>query len=485
MGMNSAGLAGCAALLALCAACEFDQGGPPGRGVLVIAVDALRYDHLGLGGYDRPTSPTLDQLAREGVSFRNAFAAAPRQIPAHVALLSACDPRLARRILPEDVQVNQATLWNWADDAPHPAATFLSQGFSTAAFYDHPNLAPVYGYERGFGVYQGPARNPDTGTPELGSAAVFRRFDRWLSQNPRHQDWFAYLEVADLERVWGERDERWDTYFPPRPELARVPPVGDAQHLFFAVPRSRWPGGMTTWGEYEARYDGAILEFDGALARLRARLEQLGRLENTTVVVVGAYGMSFGESGLMLDSGTLSDCDLHVPLIVRPAAALAVRSGSESDALVSTCDVLPTLLELAGLRSEEGLDGRSFAEALTRADFSGREVVHASCAFQEGYAALDREGCFERTWPGRGVDARLSASWFGDPGLRPDVLREVYHDRRAGGLGHLEDAPATSEAAQRLAAAAGEWSRKVEGRRARLQGPVAPLAPAAPSSARR
>ena len=73
----AARVAGLAAGL-LAAGCEPEQRDRPDRpSVLVIAIDALRADHVRHLGYDRPSTPTLDRLAAEGVSFRQAFAAAP------------------------------------------------------------------------------------------------------------------------------------------------------------------------------------------------------------------------------------------------------------------------------------------------------------------------------------------------------------------------------------------------------------------------
>ncbi len=453
-------------------ACAPAAPGPPARGLLVIAIDGLRYDHLSYAGYDRPTTPALDELAQEGVFFRQAFAAAPWQIPAHMALISGADPRLARRVLPADVSVNQATQWHLPDEAPHPAASFLSHGISTAMFYDHPNLASIYGYQRGFHVYQGPDKDDDKQRPQFGSEAVFRRFQQWLTHSDPDQSWFAYLEVADLERVWSETDPRWDSRYSPRPELSRVPPVGDAQHLYFAVPRGRWSQGMSTLGEYEARYDGAIAQMDYAFRRLRCSMERLGRFENTTVVIVGSYGMSFGESGMLLDSGTFADVDLHVPLIVRPGAGFAFKAGLRSDDLISTVDVMPTLLEMAGLPITSGTDGQSFLRALNGVAAAPGRVIHASCAYQDGFATLDDRHCFERTWPGRALDPRLSASWFGDNERRPDELREVFHDRREHpSLGHLSVQGSDIEARANLARRGEAWAAKIHARRLRFQGP--------------
>src|SRR5262245_48323094 len=85
--------------LSLAPACGPQPGGErTGRGVLVVVVDALRADHVSHLGYSRRTTPYLDLLAAGGTSFRSAYSASPEVLGAHAAILSGCDPMLARRI---------------------------------------------------------------------------------------------------------------------------------------------------------------------------------------------------------------------------------------------------------------------------------------------------------------------------------------------------------------------------------------------------
>ena len=60
--------------------------------LLLISIDTLRADHLGCYGYARPTSPSLDALAAQGVLFEHAYAPAPWTLPSHVSLLTALYP---------------------------------------------------------------------------------------------------------------------------------------------------------------------------------------------------------------------------------------------------------------------------------------------------------------------------------------------------------------------------------------------------------
>jgi arylsulfatase A-like enzyme len=433
-----------------------------GRGVLVIVIDGLRADHVGSFGYDRETTPELDQFARKGVVFEQAFSTAPWLLPTHVSLLTGCDPLVARRVLPPDIPPSLVTLWHVPNDVPHLAHEFLRQGYDTAAFLDHAQTAAIYGFARGFESYFAFEPEKYTGPQDWGVTGVTRRLKQWLAERSSSANWFAYVEVSDLERVWTESDEVWDTYFAPRPELSFVAPVADAARSYFAIPRQRWSGGMRTLGEYEAEYDGAIRRIDQQIGRVLHELEAANRLDHTTVVITSSHGVGFGEAGLILDQGTLTDVDLHVPLIVRPAHGVACARGTRSRAVVSALDVAPTLLSLEGLNVPQDMQGVSLARTLAGAIDASRRYVFARCGYQEGFVAIDERYCFESTSPWRTDDRALVQSWYGGPPL-DRKQREILHDRELDlALGHVHSAPLDDLIVAPMRAAAAEWDAQVE-----------------------
>jgi len=315
-----------AAALVACGKPEPGEGA--GRGVLVIAVDALRVDHLGCAGYDRNTSEALDGLAADGTLFTLTFSASPRMHTAHAALLTGADPLLSQRLLPASVQPSPLTQTLIAERSPVLPRVFLRNGWTTAAFFDDPGLAPTQGFGLGFGSFHGVGLRGRRRVSDIGVEGVSTRFVQWLANRGRRENWFAYLHLHDLVRTWDFGDPERDSFFKPRPEYSFVPPVAEAAQAFFAIPRTKWSGGTVTLGEYRARYDGAVRQLDQGLGNLFTQLQRAGRWENTSVIVVGAFGISFDESGLILDSGTLSDVDLRVPLIIRPAATIQVPRAS-------------------------------------------------------------------------------------------------------------------------------------------------------------
>jgi hypothetical protein len=455
-----------AALAALCGSCRPEpvrSGG--GRGVLLIAVDALRADHLSIAGYDRATTPVLDALARAGVRFENHLSTAPWNLPAAASLLTGCDPYVSRRLLPAGLPRAMATRWSVPEQAPHLAQQFLLAGWTTAAFVDHAHLARPFGFGAGF---QGWISSADLPSGEVGLAGLERSLVQWLRERGRNENWFALVHSHDLERTWSQNDPRWDTVFAPRAELSAVPPVGDAEHLFHAVPRARWSGGMTTLGEYRARYDGALLRLDGEIGRLLDHLAQLGWLDDTTVCVVGTHGLGFGEAGLWLDHGTFDDVDLAVPWILRPARGLSLGSERQVLELSSALDVAPTLLDLVGLSVPAAMQGVSFVPFLEGRSRSPRDHLVARSAFQDGYAVLDARWRLELTQPWRVDEEILASSWFGHGPPFPEEVRVRLEPRGKVRAPALDVADRQAQI-ERLCGLGRDWVRDVEGRRGSLQ----------------
>lgn len=458
----------CLALLQ--SGCGADQAvAGEGRGVLLVCVDALRADHLSCYGYDRETTPTLDNLARAGVVLNEFYSSAPWNLPACASLLTGCDPFVSRRLLPSGIPATVATRWHIPDEAPRLARQFALAGWSTAAFVDHPQVAPVYGFGGGFQSFQETVVSADTPRELYGLSGVAARFESWLADRGSDEDWFAFLHLHDLERVWYEPDPRWDTFFAPRDELSQVPPVGDARDLFFAIPRDRWSGGLNTLGEYEARYDGALRRLDGELGRLFDLMARKGRLDSTTICVVGSHGVGFGEAGLFLDHGTLSEVDLHVPLILRAGADVGLPGGAELDALASMVDVAPTLLDLAGLTPPTSMHGQSLEPLLFGRRLASREFVVARAGLQDGYAVIDERWTLELTQPWRVDEEILASSWYGHDAPFDERTRVVLRDRLGFDL-ELEGAEeARAAALERLCKFGAQWVREVERLRGSLQ----------------
>lgn len=409
-------------LLVLLPGCAPDARPGSGRGLLVIALDGLRSDRVSALGYDRETTPFLDSLAAdEAVLFDSVIAAAPQLVPAHAALLTGCDPNLARRQVPQWMDASLDQPWYLPPATPRLALSLATEGWRTLGVFGNGELGSANGFTGGFQdvretwtLTRAAAGRPGI---ERGGAALLQ----WLRGLDQNDDWFAYVHASDLDRTWETWDPLWDNHFEQRPELRWVPPTGSTEPSLFAMSPSRSVEGSPTMAIYDARYDGQIRRVDDELKRLFDSLRRLGRWEDTTVAIVGSFGMQFGEAGLLCDHGRLSMADLRVPLWLRAPGLGAQATGVRDSGVASAIDLAPTVLELVGIDSLSPMQGRSLVPRMTGTS-DPRGVVLASCGFQAGVLAVDDGLALEITLPNVAPSDAMVRAWYGDdrPRFRMD-----------------------------------------------------------------
>ena len=412
-----------------------------GQGVVVIAIDGLRWDHTSLADYDRDTTPSMRRFAREGVVFRNAWGVTPTLVGSHVAILSGDDPGIA--IPPplgegdfpaRDIGSDRESRWFVPADLNLLGRHFLGLGWSTAAFVDHPMIAELRGFDRGFRDFVEHRGDPGEPVRQEGAVGVGRRFVQWVNARELDEDWFAYLQMYDLERAWtsegkgaqlrgvDEAVKGWRE----RPELAFVPPLGLAERAFHTLPPSRASRVRSVpLGEYELRYDRAIRAVDASVARILASVEDFGRKHNVTVILMGTFGTSLGEHGVYLRAGLAEDADLHVPLLIRPSRAFREALGwgadgappvPQVDALVGSIDLAPTLVDLLGTTVDRPLLGTSLRPLLEGKRAAVRQRLPVRPSLVPGFGLIEATSRAVVYHPElAGGDARRS--WSGVPGF--------------------------------------------------------------------
>ncbi len=412
-----------------------------GQGVLVIAIDGLRWDHTSLSGYDRDTTPYLATLAESGISFNDAWSPTPSLVGSHVAILSGSDPMLARP--PVDVAPKGSGAADVADPWFIPEGlwllgrSFLGRGWNTAAFVDDPQIAELSGFSVGFREFVEFGGDPLEEERSIGVFGVGKRFVQWANQRPLDENWFAYLQMHDLERVWTPSGDLSKTprvkeltqHWVKRKELDYAVPLGAAEPLFHVLPPSRASDLRgVTMAEYELRYDRGLRALDANIARVVGYAEEFGRADNLTIVIVGSFGMELGEHGFFLQAGLVEEEDLRVPLVIRPSAAIAKelgwgadgpgktagRPGRVSDALVSLVDLAPTLADLLDLPTSGRMLGLSqraaMAEASSATDSHPRGRLFACSSSPPGMAVVEEAGLMTLYRPWEASEA-LRSSW--------------------------------------------------------------------------
>jgi len=331
-------------------ACRAPAG--PRPNVLLITVDTLRPDHLGCLGYPRPTSPAIDALAARGVIFRQAVTAAGRTVQSFPSILTGVNPPthgLRYEGQSTEPIAGRLTLTRVLKDAGYDAFA-VTQGLNVGLHRDFDVYDPdIYLDPAGKKVYV-PTRNDFEAT---------KKALQWLrGRQGRQAPFFLWLRY---------NAPHWP-YDPPAPYAERFDPDYRGAHTFNeekapGVERGDLIFGRTRLPEREvehavAHYDGEVAYADAAIAELLHGLDALGATGRTLVVLTADHGESLGEHDYFFEHGAyLYEPVVRVPLIV--VAPGRLPAGRKVETLGRTIDIVPTVLDLAGITIPKGLDGIS------------------------------------------------------------------------------------------------------------------------------
>ncbi len=267
--------------------------------IMLVVIDTLRADHLGMYGYSRPTSPNLDAFADEAAVFQRSFSHSPWTMPSIASILTGLVPRdhgitqweqpLAPRFLTLTERLQQA-------------------GYRTGACVSHHILKPRYHYDQGFQSY-------DFSVLKLGSS-------RKVSSSPH----IARCGTDFLDQDSDAPFFLWLHFFDPHNDY-----VKHEGHDFGDQPMDR--------------YDSEIAFTDQYLGQVFDFLDASGLSDSTIVVVMADHGEEFRDHGGTKHTLTLYNEVIRIPLVMKVPGF----SGTRMEQLVAETQVSPTILALAGL----------------------------------------------------------------------------------------------------------------------------------------
>lgn len=368
-------------LTALLAGCDGDAGGdgpydapalPKGpRTVVLISLDTLRPDRLGLYGGAPEVSPVMDSLGPEAVVFDQAVAPAPWTLPSHMTMLTGLDP-VAHGVINHGQRLSP--------DVTTLAEALQAAGYTTGAFTDGGFVSAKYGFDQGFDHYD------DTRASLPGEVDGFPR------SMPRALDWLAQHYAKDLFLFLHTFDAHtpYDEVAPDILEQfrARPTPDGDDDHALHALSYLFKQGhvGVTDYPRMANLlndYDAGVHEADLWLGRLRESLQQQGRWDGALIIITSDHGESFYDHGLHVGHGlTLLNDELSIPLIVK--LPVGEGGGRRFDDLVSLVDIARTVLEVEGLESTPMAQGESLLGLVRGRERALTHVLGASSNIRAG-----------------------------------------------------------------------------------------------------
>ncbi len=424
--------------------------------ILYVDIDTLRSDHLGCAGYHRATTPTIDALAAEGVRFANVYASDVPCLPSRTALASgtfgirngvvnhggaAAELRpegrrrgfMSRRAYESWAGVLYWNGWHTASISSFPfrhSATWWQHGFMESM-----NLMRGMGIERADHVLPGAVD--------------------WLDRNGGTDQWFLHVHFWDPHTPYNAPAEYGNPFAGDPPPVWLTEDVR-ARHWQLAGPHSAqepWGFRPDEWGDPPPRhpwdassmdavkaivdgYDVGVRYADDALATLVNKLDDLGVLDDTAILVSSDHGEAFGELGVYADHQAADEATCHIPAVLRaPGLAPGVHDG-----LQYHLDLAATVLDLVGLRVPDSWDGQPI-----NIGGAGREyLVLSQGAWSCQRAVRFGDHLYLRTWH----DGY-------HPHWEPEMLFDIRHDPHETTDLFVEQRAVASDAARRL----DEWTR--------------------------
>jgi arylsulfatase A-like enzyme len=335
--------------------------------ILLIILDTVRAQNLSVYGYERPTTPNLEALAKRGVVFERAMATSPWTLPSHISAFTGRWP----------YETTGSWLTPYEGEHLTLAEHLQSNGYLTAGFVAN----VVYcGYEsgidRGFAHYEDYRVNA---SELLLSAAITRRYanSRPVRRMVGYHDVINRKRAGDVTAEfldWSGTDldrpffaflnylDAHEPYMPPEPFASRFgdPAVRrndqNRHDLRLTVRLGREEMSQREQDAEIDAYDGSIAYIDEQLGILFDTLAARGLLDETVVVVTADHGEMFGEHGFFTHGNNLYVPTVHVPLIV--AFGDRLPGGTRITTPVSIRDLPTTLTAIAELPLNPFAGGR-------------------------------------------------------------------------------------------------------------------------------
>lgn len=309
--------------------------------LLIITVDTLRADHLGIYGYEKIETPNMDALGRNGVLFSQAFCHVPLTLPSHCSLFTGTLP------LFHGVRDNGYRLPEFNTTL---AQIMQGNGYETAAFVGAFPLDSRFGLDNGFNVYDDlyGSKNVvrDLSFVERRAEEVNNRAAEWIAQN-KDKKFFVWVHYFDPHTP----------YEPPSP----------CSHTYAG-----------------REYDGEIAYTDTIIGELIKKLDQLQLTGHTLIILTSDHGEGLGDHDEITHGIFVYDSTLRVPLIFHNPKILPKNRVVNDQ--VGMIDILPTVLDLMGFKKNPDIQGKSFKSAM----FEGKSASDKFVYIESVAAMMDR-----------------------------------------------------------------------------------------------
>ncbi len=327
---------------------------PEASRMVIVVIDAMRADGLGCYGYDKPTSPTIDRLASQGVVFERMHSASPWTAPSFGTIFTGVSPQVhgaggfLAKGSPKGETLFGVTVGGIRKDLP-TLPQLLPDDLETGAIINNSFVSKELGFARGMDQFD----------HKIARLMNYRTADEvtdlalaWLGAN-RDKSFMYMVHYFDPHIQYGPPKKYLPMFAPDKPRRIGYPFVDhDPARVGTLKPNDREKAFI------RGLYDGEVRFTDDELTRLVEAMEKMGLMDNTWLVITSDHGEEHFDHGSFEHGHRYEEEVVRVPFIVR-APGGKWKAGTRVPTAVSHVDILPTVLDLFGANSPDHLEGSS------------------------------------------------------------------------------------------------------------------------------
>ncbi|MEQ9715981.1 MAG: sulfatase [Candidatus Asgardarchaeum sp.] len=339
--------------------------------VIIVVIDALRARNMSMYGYDKPTTPNIDKIAKDSVLFDNCFSTTNTTDPSVTTILSGQYP-ITHGILQHGEKVSKEEIKN-AYKINFLQKILKQNGFYTIAI-DWLGRWHKLGFDYYSGVLEDKRRRVQKVFSALKMEDILSKISHVVNKFKDDRSWY-YDKASDVTNhaisVIEEHLDKnfflfihyWDThtpYNPPKDFLEKFQEYDyyseyhNIEEIFSRISNDNWRRYLKRWignaksvEEILMRYDAEISYIDSEIGKLIEKLNDLNILDNTLLIITSDHGESLTEHGIFFDHHGLYDVNIHVPLIMRYPKRMP--KNKRISFLVQHVDIVPTVLDLLNI----------------------------------------------------------------------------------------------------------------------------------------
>lgn len=343
--------------------------------VILIVIDTLRADHLSCYGYARKTSPNIDSLAEEGILFENHISTAAHTTPAFTSIFTGQNP-FHHGIVGTLHAIQNAKEIVLDDLTPTLSDILYQNGYITTAFDNLFSFRsrPKW-HSRGFKYYVN--LTPIIGkSHHLTADEVNGELMPWVKNMvDLDNKYFLFVHYWDPHQPYNQPNEYRNIFTKDLSDLTVISTsrgeyikgVGltkdlnekTRENIAHYEKKRTIAYGDKRIEEFICLYDEEIMYVDKKIGEFIETLKSIDMYDKSLIIVVGDHGEGLAEHKCY-DHAQTYEGTIRVPLIIKPSKNENIgRSNKKINALSSHADIMPTILEWAGIPFSVSTHGRT------------------------------------------------------------------------------------------------------------------------------